>query len=131
MSLGRRYSAIRGRKTSGEAAGRGTAGTSWPSWPLRWTRGGIRVHDATVLCPEYSSLRAVACLGVDANGDPCENAVYLLLSEPDVVQDGVGGGSFLCEDEVVLVELKRLLVGRVWRVGLDFVDQILVEENLC
>lgn len=69
--------------------------------------------------------------GIDAKGNPAQKTIFDCIAEQNILHEGVGRGSLLQEDTVLLVGRQRLCVGRIDAGGLNLGDQALVEEDLA
>lgn len=123
--LGGRSLARRGTTSGGRVTTRGRAAAH--------TATAVLVLNATRLVEEGSRSDALGEGGVDAKGQPGEEAVADVVTEQGVLHHGVDAISLslLAEDAVVGVGGELLGVGVVGGGQLDLGDEVLVEEGLA
>lgn len=94
-------------------------------------RRRVRVHLSAIRVHGSSGDDILICSRIDANADPGHDAVLDVVSEEDVLHDGVHASGLLEKEVVFDVPGEDLLVDLVCVGGFDFADEVLVEEDLA
>lgn len=113
------------RTTGGGAAARGRATAT------AHTRAGGVVLNTTISSVLRSRSDLAVLRDIDTQGDPSEDTVAHIITEEDILDEGVNSVGLLGEDAVISVLGELLGVGAVGAGGLDLGDQVLVEEELA